>query len=1167
MRLKSIKLAGFKSFVDPTSVNFPTNMSAVVGPNGCGKSNIIDAVRWVMGESSAKNLRGEHMTDVIFNGSNSRKPVGHATIELIFDNTDGTLGGEYASFSEIAIRRKVTRESESSYYLNGTKCRRKDITDIFLGTGLGPRSYAIIEQGMISKLVEAKPDELRVFVEEAAGISRYKERRRDTENRIRRTKENLERLTDIREELERQLQHLQRQSQTAERYRELKTREREQKAQLQAIQWRELDEHAAVGQSVIRELEVKLEATIAERLAAEAAIEKIREAHIESTDKFNLVTGEFYSIGGEIARDEQRIQGIQERDRQLRQDQLQAEEGLTRAREHMSQDEARLSEWQLELAELEPELELTQAAEEESTAALLLAEENMQHWQHNWDEFNNDAAAPRQQAEVQQSRIQHLDQVLRRAGERVEKLETERSQLTPAGEDDELALLQEQLAEFDLQVEEVRNQLHSRAETIARLRQELDESAHALDEQRSGLQSQRGRYASLEALQQAAMGHDEETGVWLSNQQLDQRPRLADCLSVKEGWEAAVETVLGSYLQAVQVDDLAAIAPALSELAQGSVSLYDSQARDISRSDMDLPALADQLSGGDAQSLLAGVYCADDLGSALQKRHQLAAHESVITRDGIWIGVNWLRLARDKDTNSGVIQRQQDIEELNESIALSEESIDELEHNRQSLRERLALAEEEREQQQSLVSSLGANQTELTGKLGALQARQEQTSRRREQLNQELEEGRQLLEQEQANLKQARRLLQESLDSMEQDAGRREELLRARDSSRSVLDQSRQKARHDKDNAHHVAMRLQSLQTQLDSVANARSRLVEQSMQLEERQSYLTETIAENMAPLEELKAQLEQRLEQRLVVEERMGDARKQQETLDFELRENETRRNDAENRAAGVRSELESNRLQMQTIDVRRKTLVEQLQEAKFDLQAVLATLTEEASEKEWSEQLEKLANRINRLGPINLAAIDEYQSQAERKNYLDAQNEDLVAAMDTLENAIRKIDRETRARFKETFDEINSGLQELFPKVFGGGEAYLELTGDDMLDTGISIMARPPGKKNSTIALLSGGEKALTAIALVFAIFRLNPAPFCMLDEVDAPLDDANVGRYARMVKEMSEHVQFIYISHNKITMEYADQLMGVTMHEPGCSRLVTVDIEEAAELAAM
>ena len=504
MRLKTIKLAGFKSFVDPTSVHFPSNLAAVVGPNGCGKSNIIDAVRWVMGESSAKNLRGESMTDVIFNGSINRKPVGQASIELVFDNSDGKLGGEYASFTDIALKRRVTREGQSEYFLNGSKCRRRDITDIFLGTGLGPRSYAIIEQGMISRLLEAKPEELRIFIEEAAGISKYKERRRETENRMRRTKENLERLTDLREELERQLSHLQRQAQAAERYTELKKEERRLKAELAALQWRDLDQLVGNGDGIIRDLELQQEAIVTERVALETQIEQFRDKHATLNDQFNEVQGRFYSIGAEIARTEQSIQHMKERQQQLLQDLQQAEAGLAETKRHLESDGERAEVVRIELEEVEPLLEESSMKEEETAAMLLQSEERMQDWQQRWDDFNQRASEPRRQAEVQQSRIQHLETSLQRLQQRQQKQQQEINDLDLDGGEDEGQLLQEELAELELQGESQRETLENLAAEITGRREQLESLSSGLDQKRSALQQLRGRKASLEALQQAA---------------------------------------------------------------------------------------------------------------------------------------------------------------------------------------------------------------------------------------------------------------------------------------------------------------------------------------------------------------------------------------------------------------------------------------------------------------------------------------------------------------------------------------------------------------------------------------------------------------------------------------------------------------------------------------
>ena len=1169
MRLKCIKLAGFKSFVDPTTVNFPSNLGAVVGPNGCGKSNIIDAVRWVMGESSAKNLRGESMTDVIFNGSGGRKPVGQASIELVFDNSDGTLAGEYAAFTEISIKRKVSRDGQNNYYLNGAKCRRRDITDIFLGTGLGPRSYAIIEQGMISRLIEAKPEELRVYIEEAAGISKYKERRRDTENRMRRTTENLERLTDIRDELERQLSRLERQAQAAEKYTEFKKQERQLKAQVQAIKYRELDQQASGKQQAIRELELRMESFVTEQVSKDTTIEKCRTQHAEFSDKFNEVQGRFYAIGADIARVEQSIKHAEERNRQLQADIERTERESNEAQDRLRLDTEKAEQWQEELLEIEPELELVQAAEESSGDLLAEAEEQMQAWQGEWDDFNLRAAEPRQRAEVQQSRIQHLEQVQQRLLSRVEKLNEEKRGLGDTSVDDsEIEQLREQLAELEMLMDEQRERVEGYADQLEQLRTDGQRFSEELDSKRSQLQSMRGRHASLDALQQAALGEKNKavTG-WLEARGLSDAPRLAEDVSVTDGWDKALETVLGNTLQAVCVDGIDGTAEFIAELAQGELVLLDRKAT-AAASSANHTALASHVSASwDVAGLLSGIYVADDLTAALAMRESLKAGESVVTRDGVWLSQHWLKVARDTDASAGVIARRQEIEELDAAIVEAENAVEQLAQNSAENRDQLKTVESDRESVRRELDSHNARHSELRSSISAKQVQLEQLGMRKSRLESEVREAREQMEQEAEQLAEARVILSDAIGAMEQDTDERESLLARRDEIRGRLDGARQKARHDKDKAHELQMRAASLNTQIDSIKLNLARLREQTETLTERREQLAESMSENRDPAEENKMELESALAKRINVEEELSESRRALEAVEHDLREAEQSRNKAEQEVQAVRSHLEQERLAAQTFEVQRKGLAEQLAEDSFDLQTLLDNLEEGAERAPLESELEQLANRISRLGAINLAAIDEYKTESERKNYLDAQNEDLNEALETLENAIKKIDRETRTRFKETFDQVNGGLQELFPKVFGGGHAYLELTGEDMLDTGIAIMARPPGKRNSTIHLLSGGEKALTAIALVFSIFRLNPAPFCMLDEVDAPLDDANVGRYARMVEEMSAQVQFIYITHNKIAMEMAHQLLGVTMHEPGVSRLITVDVDEAAELAAI
>ena len=1156
MRLKCIRLAGFKSFVDPTTVNFPSNMAAVVGPNGCGKSNIIDAVRWVMGESSAKNLRGESMTDVIFNGSTSRKPVSQASIELVFDNSETTLLGEYAAYAEISIRRKVTRDGQNSYYLNGTKCRRRDITDIFLGTGLGPRSYSIIEQGMISKLIEAKPEELRNFIEEAAGISKYKERRRETESRIRRTQENLARLTDLREELERQLERLHRQAQAAEKYREYKAQERQLKARLSALRWRDLDERVRQREAVIGDQDVAQEALVAEQRNADASIERLRDGHHELSERFNQVQGRFYSVAGDIARVEQSIQHGQQRLRQLQDDFKEAERTRQETESHLGHDRTLLATLGEELAMLEPEQEMTLAAAEEAAATLEEAEMGMHGWQEQWDGFNTRSAEPRRQAEVQQARLQQLEASLERLAERQRKLVEEGEQLGVDPQDASLLELSEQLAGSEMLLEELQLSEEQVVERLESVREQLQQATQAQQQQQGDLQRLGGRLASLEALQQAALEPGAGAADWLREQGLEQRPRLAEGLRVEPGWELAVETVLGADLQAVLLDDFSGLD--FNGLEQGELRLLLSAAG----SQRQPGSLLDKVEGRiDLAPWLGRVQPVDDLAEALARRATLGEGQSLVSRDGYWVGRHFLRVSRGGEAQGGVLARGQEIERLGQEQLELEAALELLEQQLQVTREQQLELEEQREQLRRRTQEESRQHGELKASLSAGRARAEQVELRRRRLQEELAELQEQRALEQEQLGEARLVLQDALDLMAQDTEQREQLMARRDTLREGLDRIRQEARQHKDHAHQLAVRLGSLRAQHDSTRQALERLEQQAARLSERQEQLSLNLEEGEAPLEELRLKLEELLERRMSVDEEMRLARLHMDEADRALRDAEKRRTQAEQQAQLLRGQLEQMRLENQGLDIRRKTLQEQLLADGYDLQGVLATVEADASEQGTEQELEQIEGRIQRLGAINLAAIEEYEQQSERKRYLDAQNADLVVALETLENVIRKIDKETRNRFKDTFDQINAGLQALFPKVFGGGSAYLELTGEDLLDTGVTIMARPPGKKNSTIHLLSGGEKALTALALVFAIFKLNPAPFCMLDEVDAPLDDANVGRYARLVKEMSESVQFIYITHNKIAMEMADQLMGVTMHEPGCSRLVAVDVEEA------
>jgi chromosome segregation protein len=1167
MRLSKIKLAGFKSFVDPTSVTFPSNLIGVVGPNGCGKSNIIDAVRWVMGEISAKHLRGDSMADVVFNGSASRKPVGTASVELVFDNSDGKLSGQYAGFNEVSLKRVVSRDGTSAYFLNGTRCRRKDITQLFLGTGLGARSYAIIEQGMISRVIEARPEELRGFIEEAAGISKYKERRRETENRISHTKENLERLNDLREEVDKQLRHLQRQAATARRYQSLKEEERKVSAELIALRLRAIEEESTSKETILLQRDTQMQAAIAELRSLESAIESTREDFTEKSEALNAVQGRYYQIGAEISRTEQSIQHARDLRQRQKTDLEQAERGASEAAHHLTRDEAQIDELRRELEELEPGLIEARERAQLSAAALAEAEEAMQEWQERWEAFNRDSREASEKTQVERARIEQLENQLVRLGTQREKLANELNELRAADATDRLDDLVAEETEVREEGERSAATLQAIVEQIQQLRERERELVAASDQSRQELQQAQGKLMSLQALQQAALGLAQgKVTEWLAANTLSERPRLGQQLTVEPGWERAVETVLGSYLEAVSVEQIDSIAGRLDSLQVGTVSFYSANGSSGQSAEPGL--LLSRVKGPSAiAALLTGIVAVDTLNEALERRHSLREGESVITRDGVWIGRDWLRVSRDQDVHAGVLERENQMRELRDAVAGAEERRNALGDELLAARDQLSAQEQRRDELQGEVNRLHRLLSELTAQIGALRTKAEQTAERTRRIEAELEETAGEHERLAEAIAEAKGRLQEGMDAMAEFESTRGELELGRDELRQNLSQKRTQAQADRDAAQDIAIRVESKRSALTSISAGIERLRNQLQQMQARKEELTRQLEDGESPLDELSQVLEAALEQRITVEQELAAARETLESAETRMRTLDQNRLNAEAAVEQARAQLEDVRLAAQELRVRRETLLEQFAATQFELETVYQEMPSEATIEAWEETLEDLNDKIGRLGQVNLAAIDEYKEQSERKEYLDRQFKDLTEALETLETAIRRIDRETRSRFQDTFDRVNAGLKERFPRLFGGGHAYIELAGDDILNAGVSIMARPPGKRNSTINQLSGGEKALTAVALVFSIFELNPAPFCLLDEVDAPLDENNVGRFCDTVREMSSRVQFIFITHNKTTMELASQLIGVTMHEPGVSRLVAVDVDEAVRIAAM
>lgn len=1159
-------MSGFKSFVDPTTITLPSHLVAVVGPNGCGKSNIIDAVTWVMGESSPKYLRGEALTDVIFNGSTARKPVGQASVELIFDNTDGTVGGEYAKFAEISIKRVINRESDSTYYLNGVRCRKRDVVDIFLGTGLGPRSYSIIGQNMITRIIEAKPDELRTYLEEAAGISKYKERRHETELRINHTKDNLARVNDVRTELEKQLSHLKHQATIAEKYKSLKQQERVLRAELYGIQWRQLDSRMVSHTLNIQREETALESRNSELSRTDREIEQLRHEQRVAHDAFQEVQRRYYAVGNEITRIEQDTLHHQERQHQWEQDLKQTENDWEVLKTQMAETEDNLHELEHDIQTIEPQVASASDEAQSLQNELEIAEEATQTWQTQWDDFNQSTSKTAQTAQVEKTHIQYLEQRILALKKRQEQLQQEQNQFNFSELNKEITGFSQQSQEVASKIEFQNQQLIETRDEISALQSIQQEANIQLDRVRSESQQLRGQQASLEALQQTALGQrDNPATPWVKQHNLSNKPRLAQHIEVENGWELAVEKVLGFGLQAICIDQVNEVVPHLDDFKSGNLCVFTSaQSQSKSKSTHKNSLLIEKIkSPWPLDSFISGIYTADSMDDALTLCESLDANESVITRDGVWLNRSWLKILREEDPAAGVFQREQELKQLDLRIQSLQQTQKELETAINERKDQIVKLENKRDQLQQSYNQQQAQSAQINAQHKMKQERLSELQVRSERFQKEQTDCTTQLEQADIELLQARSLWEAALTDLELHAKKRDELIKERDKARQQLQTIRENTNNKKEYLHELEIRLQTSKSQKSTLKQNVTRLQTQLATLNERKITLQSELT-SMQPMDILKKSLSRALDKHVSVEIELNSARVSMEALDVEFRSLDEKRQIVERDINKIRNALEILRVEQQGWKVKTDTIIEQMKETEFKLEDILKDLAQDITPEEWQVKLDQVVTRINRLGPINLVAIDEYSTCLERKQYLDHQVEDLQSGLATLEEAIRKIDGETRARFKETFDKVNARFQELFPTIFGGGKAYLELNSDNLLEAGITMMACPPGKRNSSIYLLSGGEKSLTAIALIFSIFYLNPAPFCLLDEVDAALDDNNVARFTHLVKMMSEKTQFIFISHNKITIEMGEHLMGVTMNEPGVSRLVSVDIEKAISM---
>lgn len=1168
MRLNSIKLSGFKSFAEPTNFQLPGQLVGVVGPNGCGKSNIMDAVRWVLGESKASELRGESMQDVIFNGSGQRKPASRSSVELVFDNADARAGGAWNQFTEIAVKRVLTRDGTSSYYINNQPVRRRDVQDVFLGTGLGPRAYAIIGQGTISRIIESKPEELRLFLEEAAGVSKYKERRRETEHRLRDTRENLVRVEDILRELNANLDKLEKQAEVASQYRGLQDSGTRKLHQLWFLKHRDAAAEAQRVKLAMLEATNALESRLAELRHVEAELEAVRQAHYASSDTLHTAQGSLAEAALEVSRLEERIryvvEGRQRAEQRLAE--LSGQNATWAERQAQANDE--LEHLAEQMAAAEEQAEVLAAQAEEQASQLPQTEDAVRAAQQRANDQRGKAGQVQQQIQLLAADSRNLDEQQRTLDQRRERLAGERQGLA-APDEARLEALRQQLAE----AEEAQAIADARAE-------ELTASVPALDEARRGQQASvnadAARQAELSARLDALRALQEKVQTegklkpWLAKHGLEGLAGLWTRLHIETGWESALEAALRERIGALEVGRMENVRAFETDPPPAKLAFYTPPAGAIANTHATLPRLSDLLRLNDAglsallNDWLEGVYTAASLDEALADRGKLTHGEVIMTRAGHAVSQYAVSFHAPDSEQAGMLARMQEIEHLDKETRAQALIVD---------ASRSALVRAEAAYTEASTRLVGARReaTEGQGRRHGLQVEvlrlsqlAEQASARRGQIEGDLAEIDASLEelQERRAIGEARfeELDMQLANEQERHAELEETVMTAERQLAEAREQLRTREREAQE-AQFAARALTARRGELQrAIETAAQQVVanEQSIaQLQDELARLTDASAQ---------AGLQDALAVRLEREQALAAQRSRYDELSAKLRAADEQRLGFERSLEPLRERLGKLQLEEQAAQLGGAQYLEQLTAAEVDLDALGQGIEAEGVKLYGLQgEIDRINREIAALGAVNLAALDELSAARERKTFLDAQSADLNEAMLTLEGAIHKIDLETRDLLKGTFDTVNEHFGRMFPTLFGGGQARLMMTGDEILDAGVQVMAQPPGKKNSTIHLLSGGEKALTAIALVFAIFQLNPAPFCLLDEVDAPLDDANTERYAKLVKQMSAGTQFLFISHNKIAMEMAEQLIGVTMQEQGVSRIVAVDMDAALSMA--
>lgn len=1169
MRLTHLRLAGFKSFVEPTSVAVPSNLVGVVGPNGCGKSNIIDAVRWVLGESKASELRGESMQDVIFNGSTHRKPASRASVELVFDNAEGRAGGSWNQFAEISVKRILTRDGSSTYYINQQAVRRRDVQDIFLGTGLGPRAYAIIGQGMIARIIEARPEELRVFLEEAAGVSKYKERRRETGNRLADTRDNLTRVEDILRELTGQIERLEKQAEIARQFKNFEAEKNTKQQLLWAIRLKDALDQKNTCSAKQEQAKADLEKLQSNSISTQTELLAIRQTQIESQQKLESSQSMWIEANKTVSRLEADLRVMAE--------------SRIRLTSRIKELEQESQTWSDRIQEATEKLELAQeevAIKREALEELLIAQEEAQL---SLDPVQEQLSEARIEVDQRRSRVLDVQRQISlvsaqqesatRAEDNIrlklEKIKSEEKQIELPSEQ-ELQLARSEQQHFEELLAGIQETVHKEESDLAELEARFRQSQEAFQSERDKHANTKAKLEALANLE-SQLSEQAEIHPWLQQHGLDTVPRLMESLRVESGWERALESALREALDGLVVGNLDTVTALADKVPPQRLAFV--QTGGLGKAPEAVPStLASVVSCSDSQLLqsvywlLDGCYIADTLAQAMQKRPNLVSGQKIYLKDGHCIGRASLQLYAAESEQAGRLERKQQIDTLSTELRALDMLRNESEAKKEQLQNRLAQvkAQLSATRQKMAQSTKQAHDNQL--KVLRLEEAQNRAESRIQQLSldkavleSEIEEQRAILLETEDKLAELDEKLAMTSDSLEAQRMKVEQLERELGLKQQAV-QSATRRRQDEE------FMLRTQESGLRESEREIQFAKEQVLRITERRS-LAEQELSNLSK-SDADMQLQNALEDRVIAEEQVAVARDALEQVMGRVSDLERLEKENDKQTEPLRNALQDFSLKIQAAEMTIEQYETQLDEVAADKEALFRQIIEDENLPKASSlqgDVTRLVNSMQALGAVNLAALDELTAAQERKGFLDQQAADLIEAMETLEDAIRKIDKETRDLLSETFDAVNAQFSRLFPLLFGGGEARLVMTGEEILDAGVQVFAQPPGKKNGTIALLSGGEKALTATALVFAIFELNPAPFCLLDEVDAPLDDANTERFSKLVAQMSERTQFLFISHNKIAMEMAQQLIGVTMQEKGVSRIVAVDLASAEKLA--